>query len=220
MKIKKNVQFAVGRYSTEDDTRYPKSLMNYRSIIITIFQLLQTNEFYNAVQNVTFKDTRENFYTDVMDGEVATKHMREMNEKYEIEKRDDRNLKPLNLLLCLQYDGAQIFHYSVRNFWPMLISILNLPPSLRKEVGVGTFLISLFTAYNKSISEKFLFHKLLLPELQELYNGFRLQVNGVTYCVQARLILHSYDSRALESILNVHGTGSIVGCSLCRLVPG
>jgi hypothetical protein len=212
-----------GRYSNNKDKRYPISLMNYRSIIMILYQLLQTNEFYNTIQNVKYKDTRNHFYSNVMDGEVATKHMREMNEKFENHKimQQNDNIKPVNLLLCLQFDGAQVFHHSVRNFWPMLITILNLPPTLRKEIGVGTFLISLFTAYNKSISEKFLFYKLLLPELQQLYEGILLPpINGVTYCVQARLILHCYDSRALEHVLNVHGSGSEIGCSLCRLAPG
>lgn len=207
----------ANRYGTSGDDRYPISLMNYRSIIITIFQLLQTKEFYDAVQNVVFSDFRENYQVDVMDGPVAKQHMEEMNEKW---KQNSPTAKPLNLLLCLQYDGAQLFNSSVTNFWPMLITILNLPPPLRKEIGVGTFLISLFTAYSKSVSEKFLFNKQLIPELQKLYEGFVLYVNGEKYCIQARLILHCYDSRALESVLKVHGAGSEMGCSLCRLIPG
>jgi hypothetical protein len=52
-----------GRYSNNKDKRYPISLMNYRSIIMILYQLLQTNEFYNTIQNVKYKDTRNHFYS-------------------------------------------------------------------------------------------------------------------------------------------------------------
>lgn len=207
----------IGRYSMSTDKRYPVSLMNYRSIILIILELLQTKEFYDSIHNVVFEDIKNDCYADVLSADVAKKHLLEMNKKW---KQLKPLLKPLNLLLLLQYDGAQIFHWSIKNFWPMLLTILNLPPTLRKEIGVGTFMISLFTAFSKSVCEKFLFYKLLLPELHELYQGIVLEVHGEKYYVQARLILHGYDSKALESVLKVHGANSLVGCSLCRLSPG
>lgn len=210
-----------GRF-TRGDNRYPVSLMNYRSVILIVFELLQTAEFYNTIRDTNFADFRDNAHVDVMDGDVAKRHYDEMESNFSTyqSQSNDLSILPLNLLFCLQYDGAQVFHHSVTNFWPLLLTILNLPPNLRKEVGVGTFMIALFTAYSNSLCENFLFKKLLVPELQQLCQGYIMTVRGNRFYVQARLLLHCYDSKALESVVKVQGTNSLAGCSLCRLAPG
>jgi hypothetical protein len=49
----------ANRYNSTDK-RYPISLMNYRSIILILFQLLQTREFYNSIHDVKFDDSKDN----------------------------------------------------------------------------------------------------------------------------------------------------------------
>jgi hypothetical protein len=125
----------------------------------------------------------------------------------------------VNILLSLYYDGAQVFDTKSQNFWPLMISILNLPPPLRKTRGKGLFTISIYTATSKSNTEKFIFDN-LVDELLMLQDGIEVTINNTKYFLQARLVMQCYDSRALESMLCTQGGGSYAGCPLCRLAPG
>jgi hypothetical protein len=130
------------------------------------------------------------------------------------------DIKPVNLLLSLGYDGAQVFKHKVDHFYPLILSILNLPPSFRKVVSVGSFVLSLLNSSQGSQHENFIFRDCLLEELQALYNGILMTVNGKRYFVQARLILHTYDTKAMEKILKFRSVTSQNCCPLCRAVYG
>ena len=98
----------------------------------------------------------------------------------------------------------------------MLFTILNLPPSYRNKVGVGTFCLSNFSGIAGSIAEEFLFKKCFVAELENLKKGITIKIDDKFYFIQARLILHVWDSKALEKELFVQGAGSYGGCTFCK----
>jgi hypothetical protein len=115
------------------------------------------------------------------------------------------------------YDGVKIFDYKVAEFWPLLITILNLPATLRNQPGVGTFLLSILTNKPDCPAEKYLFINCFVEELKVLEKG--IVINDI-YFVQVRLIQHCLDTKAVGKQLNVHETNSVIGCPLCRDLPG
>jgi hypothetical protein len=58
-------------------------------------------------------------------------------------------------------------------------------------------------------------------ELRLLYDGVELVLNGKRYYIQARLILHTLDSKALEAVLCLQSASmASFGCPLCRCITG
>jgi hypothetical protein len=82
------------------------------------------------------------------------------------------------------------------------------------------FLQALFTCKKDSSSEEFIFSDCLTPELQRLYNGVECTVNNVKYFIQARVVVHCLDTKALEKYFHVQCTASAAGCGLCRGIKG
>ncbi len=80
-------------------------------------------------------------------------------------------------------------------------------------------MLSLYTGKTKTSAERFVIEQ-FVNELNFLEEGFAVSINGVDYFIQARLIMHSYDSREVEGMLCVQGAGSYSGCSLCRMCKG
>ncbi len=100
-----------------------------------------------------------------------------------------------------------------------MVSILSLPPPLRIARGKGLFMLSLYTDKTDTFVEKFVIEQ-LVNELNFLDNGIGVTVNDVHYFIQARLIVHCYDSREVESMLQIQAAGSNSGCSLRRMCKG
>jgi hypothetical protein len=126
----------------------------------------------------------------------------------------------VNLLLSEFYDGCQLFKSKVCNFWPLMISILNLPLFLRVQLGVGSFLLSLFTGALNTPAERFLLEECLCEELLQFYNGIQYNIDGKIFFVQARLISTILDTKAFEETLHVHASNSYSGCFLCNTGEG
>ena len=82
------------------------------------------------------------------------------------------------------------------------------------------FTASLFTKKMLSGSYDFILQDCLVQELQLLEKGILMTVKGQAYFVQARVILHRYDTKALEKITRTKGTGGKLGCRKCRQMPG
>lgn len=209
------------------NTRIPRSIIHYRPILSIIKDLLETKLFvkllnykhYNPRGNLIHlqQHLEQQSYSDIMDSALAIKHLAEMDDKWRsiaIEKT------PINLLLGYNYDGCQPFGSKAVNFWPMTLTILNLPPNLRKKVGMGMFLLSIYYMAKESYVEDFLHRDCLVRELLLLYDGYELEVNDKIYFVQARLICHGYDTKGAEHVLRVQASGSLAGCPFCRLVTG
>jgi hypothetical protein len=120
-------------------------------------------------------------------------------------------------------DGAQIHKTKASTFIPTFITILSLPAPLRGVVGKGTFLVGLDTtsAEKEEAIRTFLYRDCLIPELQKLNEGINVTISGAGGAIkpiflQARLILHSLDTKAMEKLLCVQASGSKAGCPLCK----
>lgn len=149
----------------------------------------------------------------ILDSANARLHIEEMHARYVQSKEDAIEV---SLLLGNFYDGTQPYRHSQQNFWPCLFSILNLPPSYRTRLGVGTFMISLFTGTMDSASEVFLFRDLLVQELLRLEQGITLEVDNVRYYVQARCLVYTFDTPAFGKVMKIKTSGSLSGCPICR----
>ena len=210
------------RFTEDTRKRTPLRELNYRSLSLLICELLHTQFFLKAILCKNSNST-EGLLLDIVDGDVAKRHKEEMRVRFNEEKMKRHakaaNVVEISLLFSIYYDGAQVFKKSTTSIWPLMLSILNLPPPLRKARGKGLFMLSLFTAKSGSNCEAFIMEN-LVNELAYLYNGFTIAIDGTVYIIQARLIMHCYDSRALESVVKVQGSGSYAGCPLCGLCKG
>jgi hypothetical protein len=101
-----------------------------------------------------------------------------------------------------------------------MLSILNLPPPYRIKLGVGMFLLTVFNGNYGSIAEEFLLEKCLTDELDKLYAGILITLEGKNYFLQARLIMHVWDTKAVEKQLKCKCTGSYPGCMFCSDMYG
>ena len=201
--------------------RTPLRELNYRSLALLICELLHTKFFLKAISCKNSNST-EGILVDILDGDAAKRHLKEMHVRFEKKKEQMKTANKVvevSLLFSIYYDGAQLFKKSTTSIWPLMLSILNLPPPLRKARGKGLFMLSLFTAKSGSNCEAFIMEN-LVNELKFLYRGFTIAIDGTVYVIQARLIMHCYDSRALESVVKVQGSGSYAGCPLCGLCEG
>ena len=201
--------------------RTPVKLLQYRPLIRIIEELVKFDNFHKCLNYIS-DDMEDGKITDILDGEEAKLHLSEMKQKASVFANNNvgRNTKFVNLLLSAGYDGAQVRKKRHVKFYPLLLSIINLPPELRKVNGVGTFLLSIITDREGSKVEDFIFRDCLVEELLALYNGVTMIVNDEEYFIQARLILHVYDTKAMEKLFRFRSVGSSNYCPICRLVFG
>jgi len=135
-------------YCKHEDYRVPKMLLQYRPIVSIIIELLRQGENFLNILEYHYPDNGRGvgIYTDVMDSNVVQEQLTEMKSVYLNKYQGKETLvRMVNLTIAVNYDGAQIFHKKVSDFHPLMISILNLPPSYRKILGVGMFIVSLYT---------------------------------------------------------------------------
>jgi hypothetical protein len=210
------------RYTDDPRNRTSVMQVNYRSLTLIICDLLHTPYFYMALMTKSKWSDGENLIYDIADGPAARKHKIAMREKFNEFKSklvNVEDVKEVSLLLSVYYDGGQLFKRRTTSAWPLMVSILSLPPPLRIARGKGLFMLSLYTDKTHTLVEKFVIEQ-LVNELNFLDNGIGVTVNDVHYFIQARLIVHCYDSREVESMLQIQGAGSNSGCSLCRMCKG
>ena len=175
---------------------------------------------------LNYRRTHQNTKTlsDFMDGEIARAHLNDMKEKgirwLERDFVGRKDTVMINLLLCEFYDSGQLFKSKVVDFWPLCIGILNLPPPLRGKVGLSWFIAALYTGKH-SIVEKFIFNDLVCEELRCLFGGIEHKVNGKTYFIQARMVMHLLDTKAAEPCMGYQScANSKFGCSNCGGITG
>jgi hypothetical protein len=195
-----------------------KSLF-YRPITSLIRQLLGTNGFIHAIR-YSFQEKTKNFkYYDCSDGSTYKGNLDNMKHRYnaKFEQYEDVE-KPvmINILFGQWYDGCDIYKNKNVNFWPLNAVILNLPPSYRIKLGIGMFLISIFTGIMKSNAEDFFLRNLLVAELKSLCDGIDMEINKTHYFVQARMIITMLDTKAVEDFLKVQTSNSFAGCCMCH----
>ena len=96
------------------------------------------------------------------------------------------------MALGLYYDGSQLYKSKVVSFWPLLVTILNLPPKLRKMYGAGIFMVGLFQSKTGSAVEDFLIRDFLIQDLHFLASGFEYKdvITNKIYFIQVSYILY------------------------------
>jgi hypothetical protein len=193
----------------------------YRPLYSLIYDLLHFKNFLMAINyKCADYDEKKYFRSDVRTGSNYKKHQQEMEKVFKNKYRNNEPITMINLLISEFYDGCQLFKTRVSNFWPLMITILNLPLFLRIQSGVGTFLLSLFTGTLNTPAERFLLEECLSEELVKFYEGIEYNINGNRFFVQVRLISTILDTKALEETLHVQGSNSYNGCFLCNSGKG
>jgi hypothetical protein len=194
-----------------------KKLLFYRPILQTLKELLKKPGFLLAL-NYKFIKSIDSNYEDVQDGANYKKHENEMNRIFNIrnEKEKEKKLIKVNVLISQFYDGVQIYNKKVADFWPLLFTILNLPPNIRNKIGYGMFLLSVFSAPQGCQAEKFLFENCFILELKSLQKGVIITQGKHNFFVQVRIIQHCMDTKAIGKELHVQEVNSLIGCPFCR----
>jgi hypothetical protein len=202
-------------------TRINKYTVSYRPLTVIFYRLLSTSGFLHAINYCTHGHSSRNHIRDVQEGENFKKHWKDMDSNYDRILERDNTLVKVNLLLSEFHDGIQVTSSKYIKFAPLIISILNLPPTYRSNVGVGSFLSFINLDKGKSSNiEKFLF-QCLVDELKRFYKGVIMCVKGVNYFVQARLIMHVGDTKELEHLLKMNPcANSFDGCCFCDFCTG
>ena len=80
---------------------------------------------------------------DITTTDCFKKHMNEM--EADVQAAEYSDCEKVNLIISLSYDGAQVHHHRTTKFWPLSISVLNLPPSHRNVYDVGIFVLSILS---------------------------------------------------------------------------
>lgn len=199
--------------------RVPRSVVYYKPLIPLFLYLVGSQEFIDAYK---FKYIKPSYTStayeimDVLDGKVGKQHLQEM-ENDNIPLRGKYDLF-INLLLSLFHDGVQVYNQVFKNCWPLLTTILNLPPSFRTRLGAGEFMSSIFGGEEMgSYAERFTHQECYISELNELYKGIEFTgPNNQTIFLRAHLIQLLYDTKALEKEIELESVGSKAGCVLCK----
>jgi hypothetical protein len=134
-------------------TRTPKKELYYRPIIPWLTMLLSTKGFVHCINYQMVKRTPNVKISDIKDGKSAKYYLEQMNNnfknyvaKYDGDEQRSNNIVEVSLLLSVFYDGIQVSKRAFTHFWPLMISIVNLPPNYRNVWSVGMNLLSIMTS--------------------------------------------------------------------------
>lgn len=203
--------------------RIPRAQVFYRMLIPLVVDLILSKSFLTWLDAGT-KDVYDgdvaddSLLHDIKQGPLYRQHEQEMHGKFRSQPGNEL-MTEVSLLLGEGYDGVKVQHWRSSHFWPMWLCVLNLPPHVRCMLGGGNFLGMLNVSSGQGVEESLLLD-CLIPELIKLYEGFTLQLCGKTYFIQARLILHSLDTKGMEKLFRLGSSGEM-GCFFCDwTVPG
>jgi hypothetical protein len=245
--ISQFVQDTEGKCPHLLEKRIPYESVSYNAIIPLIGYLIQTGSFAELVNYVDLDkykgdplacdskgknamDRGEYFINDIMNCPLAKEYMKDMESNYKhflkVEKESPSDVVPINLLFGDFFDGIKLYS-KVWPFWPLLLNIYNLPPSLRGTFAMSHFMLTAFNnlassqsaeaimnngdAVQRTIEEQF-----YIAELAMLHCGYLMEIGGTKYFVQARCMFHAADTRGQEKWTCCQGAGSLAGCSKCK----
>lgn len=196
--------------------RVPIQRVYYRPLTLLVYDLLKYDVAFLNLINYECKEYDKYEVSDVRNGENFKRHMKEMKINFENYQYEfDKECKMVNLCISQFYDGTMTRKTKVQNFWPLLITILNFPPDVRNKLGIGTFLMSIYTAGSNTPAERFVLEYCFSKELEQLYTGVYLKTNNGGFYVQIRLISTVLDTIGFQDILHVTGANSYDGCFFC-----
>ena len=221
--IRYNNQYnSISEDTCQHENRIPFKQLKYRTITLLLVELLKFDSFQKLIK-YKWINSSPNETRDVSDRIKYSRNLEEMHETYENHCRStsSHNVIEVSILLSWFYDGIQLFSKKSSTFQPLLLTILNLPPSIRHVIGVGTFLLSFSMFKGDSCVEKFLLEDCLLEELLMLNKGISFNIAGVEYFLQARMINHIFDLKELCPMLKCQPfQSSKAGCKLCNIGRG
>ena len=151
------------------------------------------------------RDTQPNSVCDIYDGKMYRDllHSTNLSNDYAMS-------------LCFNSDGVPVFDSSSFSIWPILSTINELPPLMRKK---NVLLTGLWFGCTKPVFATFF--KPLVDEIRDLSaNGFQWMLNSTT-CITSYVycVLCSCDSVARAVMQNIKQFNGEFGCNWC-LHPG
>ncbi len=227
--------------------RTPLKILQYRPLI-SIFKLIFDSPQAKLLINYVDQDAKPGImYHDIMFTDTTVKHINEMKANFKtfllgnlfterLQSGEINKITDVNILLSCGYDGVKYFNWKIAKVCPLVISILNMPPPMRKINGIGTHTLGIYVdpfseeqkkqfgakeKENRKEVHKFFFRKCFVEELLLLNDGVLLNTssNGHIF-LQVRLINHNYDTPALQEMFNVQCSQSCEGCPFCEIVEG
>ena len=221
VKCKRKDDFYGNILNCQHKNRIAYKSVYYRPIVQLIISLINSDLFLMFL-NYNLEKLYDYDYFDVQHVPTFQKNMAEMEKKYQqfcdTNNFEYNSITMVRICLSQNYDGCATRKKRVTSFWPLIITILNLPPHLRIKLGIGMFVLSVFTSQLGSEAEEFLFRDLYVAELKHLYIGYLYEnpINKKKYFIQVRLILSCFDTKAVEDHLHVHSSNSLAGCFMCE----
>jgi hypothetical protein len=110
------------------------------------------------------------------------------------------------IALHLSWDGADVFTQSGKSFWPVFVSIMNLPEQLRDKIFFGLHLLALddgSICVWETVVEEFNY----LWRVGVVHNGIRYRV---------AIIRVTLDGPGLQKLTCTQKHGSYAGCNQCH----
>ena len=203
--------------------RIAKKRVPYRSIIQLFVQLLETESFIDICNTLMAVPEMADM-CDIQHGSTYKKHMQECKGRFETWQQEDveftKDFINVNLMLSLFYDGIKVYTWKHSTFMPLVISILNLPPTYRCKFGIGQFIVGLLTVSQGNAGEKVMLES-LMQELLILNKGVEIVTKkGKKYFLCVRLIQYLLDTPAASKFFNYEGHQAHAGCVYCGRITG
>jgi hypothetical protein len=136
-----------------DHKTEPRLQLQYRCIIPILVGLCMQKGFIDSLHYNHYEyrnGDEEKYITDMSNAQVYREAMNQLNDSFRVavEQRksfnNDNSTFVVNertvfvpILLSIFYDGVQLFKTKTKSLSPFLLTILNLPPSFRKQMCLG-----------------------------------------------------------------------------------
>lgn len=160
-----------------------------RSIIVAIYKILVAGSkaFLESINCEIKRPTcAEKYrYMDAKHGKTYLEAKNRMQQNFNAKYKNRTDVTPVNLVGQDFDDGLQLFKNQVTTFEPLILTLMDLPPDMRNESGIGVILLSVITTNKTDSAEyKFIFNDCLTEELKLLEQGYEVKVNNKTYFIQ------------------------------------
>jgi len=200
--------------------RIPHKQFKYRSIKLLLTELLKFQSFRDLIKCKFYRQDESKTY-DISDRESYEQFEDEMHIRYrnycKNVNKEETEVTEVSIISSWFEDAIQLFGKELCNFRPIMISIDNLPPSLRDKIGIGTFILTFMQFKEHSGVEEFFYNKCFLPELLDLFEGFAFDIDGKHYFLQLRILGHIADLKGLCNWLKLQTMqNSHSGCMICN----
>ena len=120
------------------------------------------------------------------------------------------------IFLSVSTDGVQAFNSSQHSYWPIVLQVLNLPPSRRSKLA--NILPVVIVPGPNAPTDVVSFMEPLFQELEELHEGRRVRLwNGKTEKIAVDLFFTEGDLQAMDKLTNLVGANGYCPCRYCTI---